>query len=50
MSAINYLHDQNVVHRDLKPENILLEEVASAQSRSGIAIKLIDFGTSKLTE
>lgn len=26
LSAIAYLHEQNICHRDLKPENILLKE------------------------
>lgn len=25
LSAVNYMHKQNVVHRDLKPENILID-------------------------
>ena len=25
LSAINHLHERNMVHRDLKPENILFE-------------------------
>jgi calcium-dependent protein kinase len=36
LSAVNYLHMNNLVHRDLKPENIVL---------SGDRVKLIDFGT-----
>jgi calcium-dependent protein kinase len=25
LSAVNYMHKQNVTHRDLKPENILVD-------------------------
>lgn len=43
LSAIAYLHDNNVCHRDLKPENILLK------SKDDITmIKIIDFGISKV--
>lgn len=37
ISAVDYLHQQNIVHRDIKPENVLLV---------GKRIKLIDFGLS----
>ena len=44
LSAIQYMHDMNVVHRDLKPENILL----SAPWTDGPIppVKVIDFGLS----
>lgn len=35
-SALNYLHERNVVHRDVKPENLLLVDKFS--------VKLCDFG------
>jgi serine/threonine protein kinase len=41
LQAIKHLHDLNIAHRDLKPENILFVD-------SGLSIKLIDFGMSKL--
>eukprot|EP00300_Choanocystis_sp_HF-7_P034238 c4685_g1_i1.p1 GENE.c4685_g1_i1~~c4685_g1_i1.p1 ORF type:complete len:461 (+),score=79.98 c4685_g1_i1:109-1491(+) len=43
LSAIKYMHDNNVVHRDLKPENIVLmgDELNE--------VKLTDFGLSKLS-
>ena len=42
LSALSYLHQNNVVHRDLKFENIMFE---SADRNS--PIKLIDFGLAK---
>jgi len=39
MSAVSYLHLQNIVHKDIKPENILL----MGGSDEWI-IKLGDFG------
>lgn len=43
LSAIAYMHDNNVCHRDLKPENILLKN----KEDIGM-IKIIDFGISKV--
>lgn len=42
LSAIQYMHDMNVVHRDLKPENILLSTVWSGGPIP--SVKVIDFG------
>lgn len=36
LSALKYLHDNNVVHRDIKPQNMLLDE--------NMNLKLSDFG------
>lgn len=38
VSAIQYIHSQNVIHRDIKPENILIGK--------DVEIKLADFGWS----
>lgn len=38
LSAINYMHKQNVCHRDIKPQNILVDP-------EGKTLKIIDFGT-----
>ncbi|OMJ67872.1 hypothetical protein SteCoe_34848 [Stentor coeruleus] len=40
LSAINYLHLNNITHRDLKPENFLYE------SETSDIVKLCDFGMS----
>ncbi|MEQ9321097.1 MAG: protein kinase, partial [Polyangiaceae bacterium] len=36
-------HEAGVIHRDLKPSNVFLE-----QRRSGLRVKILDFGISKL--
>lgn len=45
LSAVSYLHSQNVVHRDLKPENIVFES-----KRKDANLKIIDFGSSRRFE
>ena len=40
VSAVAYMHEQNVVHRDLKLDNILIKN----DGESKHTIKLIDFG------
>jgi serine/threonine protein kinase len=42
LSAIYYIHNQNICHRDIKPENILYNQESKT-------IKIIDFGISKKT-
>ena len=41
LSAINYLHSNQICHRDIKPENIMFSRENNLNS-----IKLIDFGLS----
>ena len=41
LSAVNYLHENEIVHRDLKAENLLFEN-----QKPDSALKLIDFGVS----
>jgi len=43
VSAIDYLHDQNICHRDLKPENLLLKS-----PDKDTEVKIADFGLSKI--
>jgi serine/threonine protein kinase len=37
VSAVNFLHENELVHRDIKPENILLDDNNN--------VKLCDFGS-----
>ena len=49
LSAVSYLHSQNIIHRDIKPENILFTKKETQQQQqhdSSQQIKLIDFGLS----
>jgi len=43
LEAVLYLHSNGCVHRDIKPENILFES-----NQEGSAVKLIDFGLSRM--
>jgi calcium-dependent protein kinase len=45
VSAVCYLHGQNICHRDLKPENFLLAR--PVQDVGEAHVKLIDFGTAR---
>ena len=42
ISAVNYLHQNNIVHGDIKPQNIHYKD-----AKSDAIVKLIDFGTSR---
>ena len=42
LSALVYLHSQNISHRDIKPENFML-----ARKNDATCVKMIDFGLSK---
>jgi len=42
LSALVYLHSQNISHRDIKPENFML-----AKPGDSACVKMIDFGLSK---
>lgn len=44
LSALGYLHANNITHRDVKPDNILIN------SLDPIDVKLTDFGLSKMVD
>ncbi len=48
LEALTYAHEQGIVHRDLKPDNVFL--VGEGDLASGEAVRLLDFGISKLLE
>uniref|UniRef100_A0A7S1MKU5 non-specific serine/threonine protein kinase n=1 Tax=Alexandrium catenella TaxID=2925 RepID=A0A7S1MKU5_ALECA len=45
VSAVYYMHSQNIAHRDLKPENFLLQSKGMSISKN--TLKVIDFGIAK---
>lgn len=56
LSAISYIHSNNIFHGDIKPENIMIERMDKVRINKetkdkdllSFSIKLIDFGTSKI--
>merc|ERR1719410_790671 len=42
LSAIAYIHENNIAHRDLKPENLLL-----VSRDDDVQVKIADFGFAK---
>lgn len=44
LSALGYLHANNITHRDVKPDNILINTL------DPLEVKLTDFGLSKIVE
>ena len=42
VTAVQYIHDKNIIHRDIKLENILLDNLG--------VVKLCDFGVSRLLD
>lgn len=41
LSAVEYIHNKNIVHRDIKPENILIEN-----KNDFTTLRIADFGLS----
>ena len=41
LSALRYLHEQNIIHNDIKPDNVVVHQTARGQ----YIYKLADFGT-----
>ncbi|PNY27678.1 Serine/threonine-protein kinase RAD53 [Tolypocladium capitatum] len=44
LSALGYLHANNITHRDVKPDNILIKTIEPLE------VKLTDFGLSKMVD
>jgi serine/threonine protein kinase len=44
LSALNYLHLENIMHRDLKTENIMLEQSLYDCADHEVCAKITDFG------
>ena len=41
LSALRYLHEQNIIHNDIKPDNVVVHQTTRGQ----YIYKLADFGT-----
>lgn len=49
-AGLSHAHDRNVLHRDIKPGNIMFSSKPDIESRTNLALKIVDFGVAKLME
>jgi calcium/calmodulin-dependent protein kinase I len=47
LSAVRYMHSQNIVHRDLKLGNTVFQKI-NIDGKDDILIKIIDFGLARI--
>ena len=45
LTAVDYMHSQNIMHRDLKPENIMFKNLNDVKE----GLRIVDFGLATST-
>ena len=50
LTALNFLHKQNVIHRDLKLENIMVDLERIDEEQTSMKCKVSDFGLARALE